>query len=703
MSLHRFVRHKRFTWKSTRDSQEFDEWIVLNRFKVEEKDYVELRNVKSGLKDTKAHDLLVKALFDGCIKFEIKGDAGAELNEGETFSTRYNIEAPDDIEPHAWEQAKIRLKAIHPLLGIKRTKKSYQDRLEDIKNAIDDVNNDEWTDEEFKLLKVKSTRSLERFVSMFIKSDGNLRSLVPNYKNCGAPGITRINSDAQVYEAIDAVSPRATAREILGETELLVDEFNDANPSAISLKAPSIRTVHRRASRIQYERRTAEYWGSVRMLIDSKQHGVFEELRYPREQIELDGTKTDLIVVNDDGEPIGRLTFIIAIDVKTRVIVGYYLGFEPESWQSVSDTLYDVICTKESPITRWGTTNEIQKLYGIAYAILHDRGKGFKNTHMIDSMTALGTTIFTAGTLHGEGKAHVESFLRTINQSFWHVRLGTTLSNYLDLGKHDPKKVACVYLSELDRKFNKWRFDLYHMDGHSGLNGASPHSIYHEFIDGGWEPALPANADNLSILLGRTKYKELSDKGVLDNYIRYNNQYSDKLVKFRKTIKYFREHPGAAPVRRDLLGAILPPHKVKVKIISTDINMVYVHDYIDNTYIPLYSHHPEYTRGLPSWKHQVILRMLKRSNSKITEKALARVRRELREVFNSQAPSVQKARYETDGRSSREMNQLNSPHDLINKASESPILSSEAFTEDELSDIFAKSRLNATQWFDGDK
>lgn len=368
MSLHKFVRHKRFKWKSTRDSQEFDEWIVLNRFKVEEKDYVELRNIKSGLKDTKAHELLVKALFDGYIKFEIKGNAAAELNEGETFSTRYNIEVPDDIEPHEWAQAKIRLKAILPLLSIKRTKKSYQDRLDDIKNAVYDVNNDDWTDEEFKLLKVKSARSLARFVSTFIKSDGNLRSLVPNYKNCGAPGINRINSDAQVYEAIDAFSPNAKAREILGETELLVDEFNDANQSASPLKAPSLRTVQRRASRIQYERRTAQYFGSVRMLIDSKQHGVFEELRYPRQRIELDGTKSDLIVVNDDGEPIGRLTFIIAIDVKTRVIVGYYLGFEPESWQSVSDALYDVIGIKESPITRWGTTNEIKKLYGVPYA-----------------------------------------------------------------------------------------------------------------------------------------------------------------------------------------------------------------------------------------------------------------------------------------------------------------------------------------------
>ncbi|MEM9954824.1 MAG: hypothetical protein AAF846_24675 [Chloroflexota bacterium] len=700
MSSHRFVRQKKFKWKQTRDSKEFEEWKVLNRFTADNIEYVELQNIKSGLKDTKQYDFLAQAFFEGLIAFEIKGEGAADLGEGETFATKYDVEAPDDIEAHYWEEAKLRLEAILPLLSIQRKKKSYQDRLDEIKAAVDDENNDEWDEERFALLNVKSARTLERLVSKFIKSNGNIRSLLRNYKNSGAPGQPGINSDAQVLEALDIVSLDASPKEVLGETELLVDEANAANESDEILIAPSLSTVDRMIKRQRYEKKLERFLGPIRSIINSKQHGVFRELSYPRERVELDGTKTDLIVVNDDGEPIGRLTFIVAIDVKTRVVLGYYLGFEPESWQSVSDTLYDVIRYNESPITRWGTTNQLEKNYGLVYSAAHDRGKGFKNTHMIDSMYALGTTIFTVGTLHGEGKAFVESFLKTVNKSFWHVQIGTTLSNYLDLGKHDPRKVACVYLSELDRKFNKYRFDYYHMDGHSGLNGASPHDKYHEFINTGWEPPLPPNLDNLSVLLGRTAYKELSDKGILELYIRYNNKSSDELVSFVKSIEYFRAHPGAAPVRKTLLGKVLPPHKVKVKIIPTDIHTVYVHNYLNNTYIPLYSHHPEYTRGLPAWKHRIILNMLNKSNDKITDKTLARVKRELREEFSSQAPSVQKARFETDGKASRDLNKPKVASDSSDSTPLSVNETKDALSEDELSDIFANSRDNATQWFE---
>jgi putative transposase len=79
------------------------------------------------------------------------------------------------------------------------------------------------------------------------------------------------------------------------------------------------------------------------------------ETQRPLERVEIDHTLVDTHIVDaKDGGPLGRPWLTIAIDVFTRVVLGFYLALEPPSRLSLALCLRHAILPKDDWLERVG-------------------------------------------------------------------------------------------------------------------------------------------------------------------------------------------------------------------------------------------------------------------------------------------------------------------------------------------------------------
>ena len=65
--------------------------------------------------------------------------------------------------------------------------------------------------------------------------------------------------------------------------------------------------------------------------------GQFPNADYPLAVVQIDHTPADIILVDDQHRlPLGRPWITLAMDINTRMVVGYFLSFDPPSETSLS-------------------------------------------------------------------------------------------------------------------------------------------------------------------------------------------------------------------------------------------------------------------------------------------------------------------------------------------------------------------------------
>jgi putative transposase len=244
------------------------------------------------------------------------------------------------------------------------------------------------------------------------------------------------------------------------------------------------------------------------------------------ERVEIDHTRSDLIVIDDrDHLPLGRLTLTYCLDMATRYPQGYYLGFEPPSYLAVMECLYHAIHPKDNVREKYGTEHD-WPVYGIPATLVVDNAREFIGRDLQDACLLLGTVLQQTPVQTPEFRAGVERMFRSLNTMCFHGLPGTTFSNPRERGDYDSAQQACVYLSDVDRILNIFIVDIYAERFHRGLNGI-PARRWEALTQHGFAPGLPPNAEELSILLGRTTERVIHHYGIEFVSLRYN---CDELV-----------------------------------------------------------------------------------------------------------------------------------------------------------------------------
>jgi putative transposase len=453
---------------------------------------------------------------------------------------------------------------------------------------------------------------------------------------------------ANVIQDKHKAQGKFTIDDVRHELAVRLDEENRVRPPHDQLAPPSRATLARRiaASNTSQEQRKP---GNSRTATGVDiQYVQTPYPDWPLERVEIDHTRTDLIVIDDrDNLPLGRLTLTYCLDTATRYPLGYYLGFEPPSYLPVMECLCHAIRPKGDVRQQYGTEHE-WSAYGIPATLVVDNGKEFVGHDLEDACLLLGTVLQYTPVRTPQFKAGVERMFGSLNTMLFHTLPGTTFSNPGERGSYDSSEQACVYLSAVDKMLHLFLVDIYAERFHDGLGGI-PARRWETKTQHGFAPALPPSAEELAILLGRTTTRVIQRYGIEFISLRFN---CDDLL----------------PLRTRLEG-----HAAKIKYHPADLSCLYVYDPFEQQYIRVPALDQEYTRGLSLWKHRVIRQAVLAEQDRVDIVALGQAKRKIQAIVDAgrqrkgQQTRTRIARWDTAGKPTRQVvkepaDKMDNPH-----------------------------------------
>jgi putative transposase len=217
--------------------------------------------------------------------------------------------------------------------------------------------------------------------------------------------------------------------------------------------------------------------------------------------------------------------------------------------------------------------------YGVPAQIVPDNGVELKNTSVSRVCSALFITIVRAQVRDPNGKAHVESFFRTLTYALTQKIPGTTFSNPTQRGTYNSKENACFTLEDVRSFIHEWIHNIYHKSIHS-TTGRAPELAWSDEVKS-IAPNKLSEAD-VEMLLRQPHRRTIHNGTVVFEYLIYT---SHALAVFEGEV-------------------------VTVMVDELELSFVYVqHPENADINIKAESTDPEYTRGLTIYEHRESLKI----------------------------------------------------------------------------------------------
>ncbi|WP_052961855.1 Mu transposase C-terminal domain-containing protein [Pseudomonas fluorescens] len=304
-----------------------------------------------------------------------------------------------------------------------------------------------------------------QLISRFVKY-GDLGSLVNNAPG-PKTGSRRLAEPIEliIQAAIDSANgPASTTKKIYGAVKRMC-----ANAK---LTPPSIKAVTARVQSQDPKERTKKQYGpkKARQDHDVRPH-IFPATR-ALELVQLDHCRVDCEVVDEKyRSPIARPWLTLAIDVYTRVVLGFYLTLDSPSALSNAMCMIHAVLPKKMWLEKYKILNIDYPYYGLPRRIHVDNGKDFRSFAFIHGCSQYGIKLTWRPPATPHNGAHIERFFGTLMRK---VRAlpGATMSSVADKKKYSNIAAPAMTISEL-REWITEQIDIYHKEEHEGL-GCSP-------------------------------------------------------------------------------------------------------------------------------------------------------------------------------------------------------------------------------------
>ncbi|WP_286378744.1 Mu transposase C-terminal domain-containing protein [Acinetobacter towneri] len=197
--------------------------------------------------------------------------------------------------------------------------------------------------------------------------------------------------------------------------------------------------------------------------------GHFPNANYPLAVVQIDHTPIDIIVVDETHRlPIGRPFLTLAIDVYSRMIVGFYLSLDHPSATSVGLCIVNSILPKNRILLEHDI-NTTWDVWGVMDTIHTDNGADFRTEFLQRSCLKYGVNWEFRPIGKANFGGHIERLIGTVNNEI-HLLEGTTFSNIQMKGNYQSEKKAAITLKELEKWLIFWMTKIYHQRTHSSLN-----------------------------------------------------------------------------------------------------------------------------------------------------------------------------------------------------------------------------------------
>lgn len=399
----------------------------------------------------------------------------------------------------------------------------------------------------------------------------------------------------RVFDYNDAYAKLRTEADALNEAR----EAGDLEPLAF----PERQDILRRRIR---KTMCFENWASKYDKTDAwrKFKGNKEHIKadWPLELVIMDHTVFDTWMVFDSKEflPLGRPGLTVAIDVCTRMIVGYLLSFEPPSVYTIQTVLKRVNKNKRYVRTLYPHIKDGWDGWGRPNEVLVDQAWENKSPSFRHSLRDLGTDLILAPARTPEFKSIGERFFRTMNQMLAHKLAGGVPYNPYVMRSVglDPKSDAVLSLDDLDALIHEAIIG-YHHRKHKGI-GAMPARVWRDKI-AYRKRHIIRDVAALDNLVGRVESVELTTDGIRFKNMTFHDpevtsDLLDDLVRYEKARTQSDKTYGPGRV------------KVVIKWNPADCGSVVVWNRGAKTpcYVTLRNEDPKFFDGLSFWHWEKI-------------------------------------------------------------------------------------------------
>jgi transposase InsO family protein len=304
-------------------------------------------------------------------------------------------------------------------------------------------------------------------------------ALYPRYANSGAPGKVRTFSDKK------SGRPRnnGTGKSAISTDDVkrlyrrAIEKFYFTRKTSFSVAYRQFKLLFRTLYRDVVENETPtepqmrHFYSSQYKAIDKAINRISEnayrkDVRAlvststvqaigPGSRYEIDATTADIYLVSDDdsNRVIGRPTLYILIDVFTRMVAGFYIGFGMPSYQTVINALVNAAMTKEESLNEIGETDvDLWPVSGLPDVLLADKGSEFFGKQSNNLLDIFTVHVENAPAYRGDAKGIVERFFGSWQNGFKNICEGiVTPSRLKKAGERDYRVDANVPISEFRR------------------------------------------------------------------------------------------------------------------------------------------------------------------------------------------------------------------------------------------------------------
>lgn len=368
----------------------------------------------------------------------------SSIADADAASTEHIIEFTEE----QWNRAKERLNIITPLLHKNRT-----------------------TEETIKIAEANNIHpsTIFRWLKSYEESE-LLSVLIPRYSNRGGKGKTRIHEESElimnkVIEELYLHKQKLTPKQVYFEIK--------RRCSNAKVDVPHENTVRNRikqlSEKLTYKLRESRRNGER---LYRNTDGMFPAGKYPLDVVQIDHTPMDIIIVDEQyRQPLPRPFLTLAIDVYSRMIVGFYISLEEPSYFSVSQCLTQAILPKEKVLRDYHIDGE-WNIWGLPRALHLDNGQDFRSIELQRSCEQYNISIEWRPVARPQFGGHIERLIGTTMRSV-HTLPGATFSDIKQRGEYKSEKEAVMTLHELEQWFCEYVVNAYHKTLHSSI-GMSP-------------------------------------------------------------------------------------------------------------------------------------------------------------------------------------------------------------------------------------
>lgn len=373
------------------------------------------------------------------------------------------------------------------MLEVDRTDLIIITRSEEIlgKTKLAKIPDVAWNEAKRRVDAIKRIRSLGQGKSASVVAEAKILGLSTRQ-------LWRLVDDYETHETISGMRPcvvgrKSGARVLDVQVERIIDET--VNTFWLKPERPTIQAlVERIAVKCRDQKLKVPCRSSVTTRLDayktreSQRHRIggkaakyiYEampghvDVNAPLERVEIDHTPLDVMAISDDPKCsyVGRPWLTIAIDVYTRCILGFHIGFESPSILSVALCLTQA-CLPKNPPGEFGVPLD-WPMHGLPQEIVVDNGKDFDSKAFKRGCDEYGIILSfrPVGSPHYGGT--IERLIGTMVGSC-HLLPGTTKNSVKAKGDYNSIHHAALTLSDVRRWFVEQMLGSYHTKEHRML------------------------------------------------------------------------------------------------------------------------------------------------------------------------------------------------------------------------------------------